>query len=154
MYWPRINQDVTNEVSNCTTCLKYQASNPAEPLMPHPVPDRPYQKVGADLFVSEGKDYIVVTDYYSLYPEVLHTITAEAGITSMKAIFSRYGVPSEVFTDNGPQFSNTKFRRFADEWDFVHTTSSPHYPQEADVQGKRQWNRPLSEPACVPHNTT
>uniref|UniRef100_A0A8P4K6X5 Integrase catalytic domain-containing protein n=1 Tax=Dicentrarchus labrax TaxID=13489 RepID=A0A8P4K6X5_DICLA len=59
----------------------------------------------------------------------LHTMTAEAVITSMKAIFSRYGVPSEAFTDNGPQFSNTKFRQFADEWDFVHTTSSPHYPQ-------------------------
>lgn len=131
MYWPRINQDVTNEVSNCSTCLKYQASNPAEPLKPHPVPDRPYQKVGADLFVSGGKDYIVVTDYFSLYPEVcrLHTTTAETLITSMKAIFSRHGVPSEVFTDNGPQFANMKFRQFATEWDFIHTTSSPHYPQ-------------------------
>uniref|UniRef100_A0A8C6PJV3 Gypsy retrotransposon integrase-like protein 1 n=1 Tax=Nothobranchius furzeri TaxID=105023 RepID=A0A8C6PJV3_NOTFU len=55
MYWPRINQDVTNEVSSCSTCLTYQASNPAEPLKPHPLPDRPYQKVGADLFVSGGK---------------------------------------------------------------------------------------------------
>lgn len=131
MYWPRINQDVTNGVSNCTTCLKYQASNPAEPLKPHPVPSRPYEKVGADLFVSEGKDYIVITDYYSLYPEVctLHRTKAEAVITSMKAVFSRHGVPSEVFTDNGPQFSNVNFRNFAEEWNFVHTTSSPHYPQ-------------------------
>ena len=131
MYWPRINQDVANEVSNCSTCLKYQASNPAEPLLPHPVPDRPYMKVGADLFVCAGKDYIVVTDYYSLYPEVfrLSSTTAEAVITAMKAVFSRHGVPSEVFTANGPQFSNASFRRFADEWNFVHTTSSPHYPQ-------------------------
>ncbi len=95
MYWSRINQDATNEVSNCMTCLKYQASNPAEPLKPHPVPDRPYQKVGADLFVSGGKDYILVTDYYSLYPEVcrLLTTTAETVITAIKGIFSRYGVP-------------------------------------------------------------
>ncbi|XP_076127486.1 GTPase IMAP family member 8-like [Alosa pseudoharengus] len=77
------------------------------------------------------KDYIVVTDYYSLYPEVcrLHTTTAEVVITSMKAIFSRHGVPSEVFSDNGPQFSNASFKNFAEEWNFVHTTSSPHYPQ-------------------------
>jgi len=128
MYWPRINQDVTNEMSNCSICLIYQASNPAEPLKPHPVPDRPSQKVGVDLFVSGGKDNIVVADYYSLHPEVcrLHTTTAETVITSRKAIISRHGVPSEVFTDNGPQFSNMRFRQFATEWDFVHTTSSPH----------------------------
>uniref|UniRef100_A0A3B3ZV63 Integrase catalytic domain-containing protein n=1 Tax=Periophthalmus magnuspinnatus TaxID=409849 RepID=A0A3B3ZV63_9GOBI len=35
----------------------------------------------------------------------LHTTTAEAVITFMKAIFARHGVPSEVFSDNGPQFS-------------------------------------------------
>lgn len=131
MFWPRINQDVTTEVSNCTICLKYQASHPAEPLHPHQAPDRPYQKVGADLFACQGKDYLVVTDYYSLYPEVcrLNTTTAEAVITCMKAIFSRHGVASQVFSDNGPQFANEKFRTFAKEWDFKHTTSSPHFPQ-------------------------
>lgn len=109
--------------------MKYRANNPAEPLLPHPVPERPYQKVGGDLFVCDGKDYIVVTD--SLYPEVckLQTITAEAVILSMKAIFSRHGVPNEVFTDNGPQFVNMSFKCFAEEWNFIHTTSSPHFPQ-------------------------
>ncbi len=34
----------------------------------------------------------------------------------MKAIFARHGVASEVFTDNGPQFANEKFRHFAKEW--------------------------------------
>ena len=106
------------------------SSNPAEPLKTHPVPDRQYQDVGADLFVSEGKDYIVVTDYYSLYPEVcsLHTKTAEAMITFMKAIFSRHGVPTKVFTDNGPQFSNMSFQHFVEECNFEHTTSSLHCP--------------------------
>lgn len=34
--------------------------NCAEPLMPHQVPDRPYQKVGADLFVCAGKDRLLL----------------------------------------------------------------------------------------------
>lgn len=72
-----------------------------------PMPDRPYQMVGADLFVYVEKNYVVVTDYYSLYPQVckLHTITAETVITSMKAIFSWHSVPSEVFTEIKPQFA-------------------------------------------------
>lgn len=131
MYWPQINKDVAIEVYSCAVCLKYRASNPPEPLKPHPEPDRPYQKVDTDLFVLNGKDYFVVTDYYSLYPEVfkLSTIMTEAVITSMKAAFSRHGVANEVFTDNGPQFSCESFRLFTVEWNFVHSTSSPHYPQ-------------------------
>uniref|UniRef100_A0A3Q2Z869 Gypsy retrotransposon integrase-like protein 1 n=2 Tax=Hippocampus comes TaxID=109280 RepID=A0A3Q2Z869_HIPCM len=131
MFWPRMNQDIANQVSRCAICLKYQANQPAEPLHPHQAPDRPFQKVGADLFSCQGKDYLVVTAYYSLYPEVcrLQTATAEAVITCMKAIFSRHGIAHQVFSDNGPQFANEKFRHFAEEWDFKHMTSSPHFPQ-------------------------
>ncbi len=32
-------------------------------------------------------------------------------------------------SDNGPQFSVKYFRKFAKEWGFSHTTSSPRYPQ-------------------------
>lgn len=131
MFWPKINQDVSNEVLNCATCQKYQVSQPAQPLQPHQPTARPYQKIGADLFTCQGKDYLIMTDYYSLYPEVckLQSTTAEAVITCMKATFARHGVASEVFTDNGPQFSSEKFRNFAKQWDFIHATSSPHFPQ-------------------------
>jgi transposase InsO family protein len=66
----------------------------------------------------------------------MQATTAEAVITSMTVIFSRHGVPSEVFTDNGPQFFSTSFAHFAEEWSFVHTTSSPHYPQSNDLAEK------------------
>ena len=55
----------------------------------------------------------------------------------MKKIFARFGIPEKVVSDNGPQYSNTRhllsrnheFKKFADEWGFSHTTSSPEYPQ-------------------------
>ncbi|KAL7881434.1 hypothetical protein AOLI_G00082820 [Acnodon oligacanthus] len=128
----------TAEELQAYICLKYQPRNPSEPLMPHPVPQRPYQKVGADWFTCNNKDFLVVTDYYSLYPEVcgLTSTIAENIITCMKSIFSRHGVPTEVFTDNGPQFSGAGFKAFSEEWDFVHTTSSPHFPQSNGLTEK------------------
>lgn len=131
MYWPRMNQDIAQTTATCELCLMYRPKQQVEPLSPHAVPERPYQKVGADLFDCIGKMHIVVTDYYSNYPEVqtLPTTTSKAVISCMKSIFARHGVPMEVFTDNGPQFSSAEFKQFAEEWEFVHTTSSPHYPR-------------------------
>ena len=34
-----------------------------------------------------------------------------------------------VISDNGGQFSSDAFAQFAEEWNFNHMTSSPHYPQ-------------------------
>ena len=47
----------------------------------------------------------------------------------MKAIFSRFGIPDELFRDNGPQYSSLEFNEFSNEWSFVHKTSSPGFPQ-------------------------
>ncbi|KAL0199615.1 hypothetical protein M9458_002802 [Cirrhinus mrigala] len=44
-------------------------------------------------------------------------------------MFARHGIPTEVKSDNGPQFSAEYFWKFAKEWGFSHTTSSPTYPQ-------------------------
>ena len=50
-------------------------------------------------------------------------------ITQLKSTFARYGIPDEVVSDNGPQFSSRKFKQFAESWEFKHTTTSPKHPQ-------------------------
>ena len=42
LYWPNMNSDIRDYVSKCPTCRKYEVANPAEPLMVHEVPDRPW----------------------------------------------------------------------------------------------------------------
>ena len=76
-------------------------------------------------------DYLIITDYYSLWPEVyqLRRATSKNTITTMKDVFSRHGIPSELVTDNGSQYKSNIFRKFAKEWGLEHNTSSPRYPQ-------------------------
>jgi len=47
----------------------------------------------------------------------------------IKSIFVRHGIPQEVVSDNGPQYSSIEFKQFADEYGFWHTKSSPKFPQ-------------------------
>ena len=46
-----------------------------------------------------------------------------------KSIFARHGIPQEVISDGGPQFSSQAYERFAEVYGFTHRMSSPYYPQ-------------------------
>ena len=73
----------------------------------------------------------MIVDYFSNLKEVdsLSSETSKSMIRSLMAIFSRFGVPDTLVTDNGPCFASSEFAKFADQWNFEHVTSSPRYPQ-------------------------
>ena len=50
-------------------------------------------------------------------------------ISKLKDIFARCGIPEELVSDNGPQFSSELFSKFSQEYDFKHVISSPYHPQ-------------------------
>ena len=129
MYWPNIYADITNMVSNCSACYENRRYHQKEPLIAHEVPTAPWHKVGMDLFSFKGRDYLLVVDYFSNYPEVclLNDTHSSSVIMKLKSIFSRFGIPKVVISDNGPQFSSHQFMRFAKEWDFTHDPSSPKH---------------------------
>lgn len=106
--------------------------------MAHSRPAEPWRKVGMDLFHLTGKDYLVIVDYQSNYPELAllpHT-TANEVIKHCKAIIARHGIPVTVVSDNGPQFSSGEFRDFAETYGFEHVTSSPLFPQSNGLAEK------------------
>lgn len=127
VYWPGINADIDQIVSRCETCLKHQAKQPKEPLTITNIPDEPCQKVGTDLFHLEGKNYLLVIDYLSNYPEIasLPNMSAMCVIKYMKSIFSRQGIAQVFCSDSGPCYTCKEFQNFATEYDFQYVPSSP-----------------------------
>lgn len=131
LFWPGMGKEIANTVESCSICQERHTSNPKEPLISHQIPERPWQVVASDLFTWQGKDYLIVVDYYSRYSELERLFSTKAGsvITKLKTIFARHGIPEKFVSDNGPHYSSQEFKDFADTWDFVHTTSSLLYPQ-------------------------
>lgn len=131
LYWPGINNDIYNLVSSCQTCKLYSSNNKRETLIPHKIPELPWQKIAVDLFELNGRSYLLAVDYFTKFPELslLNSTTSECIVNHLKSIFSRNGIPKIVMSDGGPQFSSEKFSNFSKEWDFEHKFSSPEYPQ-------------------------
>lgn len=50
VYWPGLSNDIQETVSRCSTRSTYRNRNQKEPMIAHEVPDRPWQKLGSDLF--------------------------------------------------------------------------------------------------------
>jgi hypothetical protein len=49
-------------------------------------------------------------------------------IEKLKIWFAVHGQPQQVYSDNGPQYSSMEFKKFVQELNFEHVTSSPKYP--------------------------
>ena len=64
MYWPNMFADIEQTVAKCATCATFRRQNNKQPMIPHEVPDRPWAKVGADIFSFKDHDYLVVVDYF------------------------------------------------------------------------------------------
>ena len=132
VYWPLMNQEITDYVSQCSVCNIHRPEQCKEPMLPHDVPGRPWAKVGADLFELQGQHYLLLVDYFSNFFELMRLSSStrtKCVIDAMRSQFARHGVPEVVMSDNGPQFSCGEFREFAQRWDFENITSSPRYPQ-------------------------
>jgi len=89
------------------------------------------QKERGRRLVQTCKQFLVVIDYYSRFPEIafVSSTTSDAVINKLKDIFARRGVPDEIVGDSGPQFSSEQFHKFSQEYDFKLTTTSPYDPQ-------------------------
>ena len=94
-------------------------------------PQLPWQKVASDMFEWRKNSYLLIVDYYSRWIEIAKqsSQTSECVIEHMSSIFARHGIPEELTSDNGSQYTSEAFAKFACIFGFRHITSSPRFPQ-------------------------
>ena len=131
VYWPGCDDQIRNMVASCATCQQHRNRNPAQPLYPVPLPVHAFQRVSADIFLYAGVNYLLVVDAYSKWPSVvpLRSLSSSSTIAEMERIFSDFGTPEVVMSDNGSQFDCAEFSAFCARRNIRSVSSSPVYPQ-------------------------
>lgn len=147
-WWPGLSGDINDFVSRCNVCIMHSQVK-HQPMHESELPSRPWEIIGSDIFVLDDVLYVVIVDYYSKWIEALpvEAQTSKAVINVMKQTFSCFGFPNVVRSDNGRCYDSKEFRKFANECDFVLSTSSPRYPpsnglaESAVKTVKRLWKK-------------
>ena len=126
VYWPGIVADIEKERAACTACHKMAKSNPSLPPYPPPEPEYPFQYIAADYFTFRGKDYCVVVDRFSHWPEIF--MSQQGGskrfVSCLRSMFSTFGVSEEISTDGASVFKGGLTQSFLRDWGVKHRLSS------------------------------
>ena len=141
VYWPGLNNQLKKLVLNCELCLKYSQSKcKQKPTMSleKEIPLHLGTKLASNLFHFEGASYLLIVDYTSriLVVYKLSSITGQHAAHHCKQVFSEYGWPETLISDNGPCYTADAFTSVMNAYHVNHITSSPHNQQSNGLAEK------------------
>ncbi|XP_045214506.2 uncharacterized protein K02A2.6-like [Mercenaria mercenaria] len=95
--WNNIDSDIERTVKGCATCMSVQNSPATAPLHPWKWATRPWQRIHIDYAEFKQQVFLVVTDSYSKWLEVIpmKPTTSEKTTEKLRGLFSTWGFPEE-----------------------------------------------------------
>jgi hypothetical protein len=138
-YWPGIQADTRRFCTSCDICQRtiQKGRVRAVPLGKMPLISKAFQRVAVDIIrplqpiTDKGNRYILtLVDYATCYPEAiaLPGIETERVAKALVDIFSRVGVPQEMLSDQGSQFTSDVMKEVSRLLSFKQITTTPYHP--------------------------
>jgi len=114
VWWPHMDNDIEKTVQHCGACQSERTLPAAAPLHCWQWPARVWQRIHIDFCEKDKQYFLVLVDSHSKWLEVvpMTTTTAVKTIDVLRNIFASQGLPEEVVSDNGPQFTSCEFKQF------------------------------------------
>nr|CAD2195887.1 unnamed protein product [Meloidogyne enterolobii] len=133
VWWPSINMDIEYFIGECEKCQNNMPNEPQTAFQNKwPEAKIAFERVHIDLAGPVfGKTFLLMVDAYSRYPFIfeMKSTTSIFVINALKEVFSLFGPPSCLVSDNGPQFTSFEFETFLRGCGVNHIKSPPYHPQ-------------------------
>ena len=139
LWWDGITKDVRSFVRACAVCRKTKPHfrKPAG-MMLSTNTNEPWEMVAVDLMGPLPKSYagheyvLVAVDHYTKWTEVFPLKAATGKViacTIARQLFSRYGAPKVLLSDNGSQFTSKALQSICAHWGVQQLFITPYHPQ-------------------------
>ena len=135
MYWPNISDDIKAIVNKCEKCLANCHCNQREQFIPFDIPIVSWKSIATDLFTFQDITYMVVVDLFSRFLVVrqLHGESTKMVLNALKNIFSNFGMPENIISDNGPCYKSQEFNDFCMRFEINHITGASYNHQANSI---------------------
>ena len=108
-----MDERVSAIVSPCVACQATVNTPSQEPVKSTELPKGPWENLAVDYYgpLPSGEYVLVVIDEYSRFADIDFTTStsAKATIPKLDRIFSSYGIPLHLKSDNGVPFNSDMF---------------------------------------------
>lgn len=132
VYWPKIDKDIEYMINSCSACGSVRPDPPQAEIINWPTPKKVWERLHIDFAGPfHGKYYFALVDAYSKWLEIfpMYQITSTATIQKLVELFSRFGLPQLIVSDNGTSLVSSEFESFLEKNGIEHITSPPGHPQ-------------------------
>ena len=138
-FWPGICGDVARFCKSCDICQRtiQKGRDSKVPLGKLLLIDTPFKRIAVDIVCpieprSEKRNRYILTmiDYATRYPEAvaLPSIETERVSEALVEMFSRVGIPDEMLTDCGSQFTVEVMVEVSRLLSLQQLTTTPYHP--------------------------
>ena len=123
VFWPGITPAITAVRTNCNHCNRMASSQPSAPPTP---PPPPCCRSAPSNVCAQTSSPIRGSTTLSLWTDSNWSIIdrttggAKGLIDSFRSSFVTYGIPVELVSDGGPEFTSTDTRHFLSSWGVHH----------------------------------
>ena len=134
VFWLGMSADIHKARTSCPTCSSIAPSQPHMPPIAPLVPQYPFQAIVADYFALRSIKYLIIVDRFSGWPHLVRAKNAgeavgSAGlIRTLRTVFATFGVPEELSSDGGPEFTAEETKMLLKRWDIIHRLSAAYNP--------------------------
>lgn len=131
LWWNNCDIDIENFVKSCDVCQQTQSVKKEVVETKWKETSFPFERVHIDFFDFAGKKFLLLVDAFSKYCEVkiMSSTIAEKVNEKLLEIFSIFGYPKQIVSDNGPPFQCGAFVKFCNLNGIEVLKSPPYHPQ-------------------------
>ena len=111
LLWPEISNDIPQTVDKCGICQAISTAQRKLPSVQSEIPSHAWHTLGTDLFYWKHFAFLVLGDYFSkfLIVKKLPCSTSSSVCKEISNIFTEFGKPYIIRSDNGPCYASKYF---------------------------------------------